>query len=292
MSTRTLALLAVSLLLASLAAYFLLTRLQTQKTEPTPVAASVSRVLVAKRDISPGNFVRAAQDLEWVEAPPESITPNQIREGTEAASSFDGAVARRAVKQGERVPEGALIPPGGGGFLSAVLEPGMRAASLGVTATSGNAGFIMPGDRVDLIVTHRVKIAATPNNEAEEAIISETFIENVRVVAVDQKLDNKENKAAVAKTITVEATPKQAEKIQVAAELGKVSFVLRSISDSTMKNGGGSEITTTIDDKTRQSFTRDYEVSPSLQRSSGANARIRVIRGEASERLEFYGGSK
>ncbi len=292
MSSRNFLLLAVALVIAGFTAFALRTRMQAVPAN-TQAAVTVQRILVAKKDIPAGSFVRAGQDLDWANWPSNAIQEYHIREGAEQITAFDGAVARRAMKAGEAVMPNALIKPGAGGFLSAVLEQGKRAVSIAVTATSGNAGFIFPGDRVDLIVTHKVKVTSGPGGEAEEAVISETFVENVRVVAVDQKLDNPENKALLAKTVTVEATPKQAEKIQVATELGKVSFSLRSLSDSTVQtNADGKDLVTELTKGEPQSFTRDFEVSPSLERSGNSNARIRVIRGDQSERLEFYGGAQ
>src|SRR5690606_24529682 len=115
-----------------------------------------------------------------------------------------------------------------GGFLSAVLEPGTRAVSIAVNPTSGNAGFISPGDRVDLIITRRVR-GSQNDGASNESVISETFVRDVRVVAVDQMLNNPENVAILAKTVTVEVTPKVAEKINIAAEMGRISIALRSI---------------------------------------------------------------
>jgi pilus assembly protein CpaB len=105
----------------------------------------------------------------------------------------------------------------------------MRAVSIAVSPTSGNAGFISPGDRVDLIVTHRIHVDGSTNN-LTGTVISDTFIRDVRVLAVDQQLENADNQAILAKTVTVEVTPKQAEQITVATDLGKISVMLRSTS--------------------------------------------------------------
>src|SRR5262249_21137290 len=140
---------------------------------------------------------------------------------------------------GEPITVSALIKPGAGGFLSAVLEPGKRAVSIAVSATSGTAGFIFPGDRVDMIVTHRLKVKEISSNsnqqDSTESVVSETFVEDVRGGAGDQMLDNPKNKAIPAKTVTLEVSPEQAEKVNVAVELGKISLALRSLASDPSK---------------------------------------------------------
>lgn len=115
-------------------------------------------------------------------------------------------VARRAIQKGEPILKTVLVKSNEGGFMSAVLEPGKRAVSIAVDSTSGNAGFIFPGDKVDLILTHSV------TNQSVQTRASETFVEDVRVLAVDQMLDNPENKAVLAKTVTLEVTPNRPKK--------------------------------------------------------------------------------
>jgi len=149
----------------------------------------------------------------------------------------------------------------------------MRAVSVAVNATSGNAGFISPGDRVDLIVTHRIKIQGGGETGAQESVVSETFVHNVRVLAVDQMLDNPENKAILAKTVTVEVNDTQAEQIAVATEMGKISMALRSLT------------TEQIVGQPHESRTTQDDVSKSL--GGGVVPRIRVIRGDQVENMEF-----
>ncbi len=284
MSTRNLVYMLAAILIAAYTAFFIRNRVAAP--EQQQAEAPATRILVAKRDIPPGSFVNAGQDMDWAAWPAEAMQEAYIREGVEPITTFQGAVARRAIKTGEPVAANAIIKSGAGGFLSAVLEPGKRAISIEVNATSGNAGFIFPGDKVDLIVTHRVKQTDATGAE-EQAVISETFAENVRVVAVDQQLDNPENKAILAKTVTLEVSPKEAEKIQIAIDLGKVSVALRSLSDTATNNIGNEDFVTTLDNERRGGFTRDSEVSPVLERTTGGNPRIRVMRGPNNERLEF-----
>src|SRR5262249_33221826 len=147
------------------------------------------------------------------------ITEAMLTNKNSKAADFTGAVARRAIIKGEPIQKNLLVKSNEGGFMSAVLEGGKRAVSIAVDSTSGNAGFIFPGDRVDLILTHAV------TKQTVQTRASETFVEDVRVLAVDQMIDNPENKSAVlAKTVTLEVSPKQAEEINLAKDLGKISL--------------------------------------------------------------------
>ena len=131
--------------------------------------------------------------------------------------------------------------------MSAVLQPNMRAISVGVDVVSANAGFIFPGDKVDLLLTHEID---TPNGEKSHA--TETFVEDVRVLAIDQHVSNPDNKAVIPKTVTLEVTPKQAEEVLVAEELGTISLILRSV---------GSVTITDVKNVVEKTYTKDNEVS-------------------------------
>ncbi len=289
MSSRNIIMLVVALLIAAFTIFALRSRV-----EPAPEvqSANVVRILIAKKDLPPGSFIRVMEHLDWKAVGKDESTEGKMVEGAENITAFEGAVARQMVRAGEAIPAGSLITPGAGGFLSAVLEPGMRAVSIGVNATSGNAGFLFPGDRVDLVLSHKLSVKNPNTGDMKEVNFSNTFIENIRVVAVDQMLDNPENKAVLAKTVTVEVSPKQVEEIQVATEMGKVSFALRSLTDKTTSLTDG--VTSTDDVITAiqkhsgdQSYTSDSEVSPALGQGA-ANSNVRVLRGEKTEDQTFY----
>jgi len=304
---------------------------------PAPAPVPVARVVIAKRDLALGSFVQATQDLDWGTPPPDqqaAATPsenapettapedgapkpaapvnpareNYLYEGSVKLTDFNGAVVRRTLHAGDAVPQQALMKAGEGGFMSAVLEAGMRAVSIAVNATSGNAGFVSPGDHVDLIVTHHVKTSMGSNNQMEESVVSETFVHNVRVVAVDQMLDNPENKAILAKTVTVEVSPRQAEEVAVGAEMGKISLALRSLTQPDPKPEVKKEETEQppMNDKDRalselygaekggdnqsraMDFTRDSDLSQMLGHKSIVVPRVQVIHGDKTENLDFY----
>jgi pilus assembly protein CpaB len=148
-------------------------------------------------------------------------------------SKLLGTVVRNAITAGQPVTQGSLVGPNDRGFLAAALGPGMRAVTVPVTTTSGVAGFVFPGDRVDLVLTQEV----TGGGEGPALKVSETIVRNLRVLATDQRIDSKDEEGkTVVKTfsmVTVEATPRLAEKIAVSQSLGTLSLALRSIADNT-----------------------------------------------------------
>ncbi len=241
----------------------------------------------------PGEATSPATGLPLSATPKESY----LYEGSVKLTDFNGAVVRRSLKAGEPVPQFSLMKSGEGGFMSAVLEPGMRAVSIAVNATSGNAGFVTPGDKIDLIVTHRIKPPAQPNGVAQdEFVVSETFVRDVRVVAVDQMLDNPENKAILAKTITMEVSPRQAEEIAVAADLGKVSVALRSLTSPGKAKAIAAEapVGTPVEmvdpnagAEERANSTRDSDISELLLNRKTTGTRVHVIRGDKTENVDF-----
>lgn len=288
MSKRNIILLVVALLVAGATAMALKSRVQpTQAQKVEAAAPTTQRVLVAKQNIATGSFVKTGTDLDWAEWPVAALQTYHIKQGTEELTSYEGSIVRRALKAGEAITPGALIKPGAGGFLSAVLEPGRRAISIAVSATSGTAGFIFPGDRVDLILTHRVSVKTPGNEGSSEASVSETFVRNVRVVAVDQMLDNPQNKAILAKTVTLEVTPAQAEQVALAEDMGKISLALRSLATDTAAQADEAEPV----ELTRALGAASVE-NEALSVAPMNNPRVLVIRGGESEQREFYQGSR
>ncbi len=250
-----------------------------QAAMPPPKPATL--VLVAKGDLSVGQFLRA-DNLRWQPWPEDSIGAAYIVGGRRTLEEFAGAVVRRSLSDGEPITEGRVVRPGDRGFLAAVLTPGNRAVTVPVTLTSGLAGFVFPGDRVDLILTFVVP-ADAPNQRERRA--SETVITDVRVLAVDQRVDDQKKDVVVAKTATLEVTPKQAETIAVVSELGKVSLSLRSLAP----NENAPEEPTP-----RTSYTWDSDAARLLPAPNVAAAmqKVRVVRGADVTELQFSRGAR
>jgi pilus assembly protein CpaB len=292
MNQRTLILFVVALVIAGGASMLMRGRVQPEQAD-TGV-----KVLVAVSDISAGSFVRAGKDIAWKDWPKANITPAMITSDTDKIEQYNGAVARRSIGNGETIARNTLVRSSEGGFLSAVLAPGTRAVSISVNATSGNAGFVFPGDHVDLILTHRITMSSgTVNGDSGGAgrtvLASETFAENVRVVAVDQMLDNPENKAVLAKTLTLEVTPKQAEKINVAGSLGTISVSLRSLGSAVAKSGGvAAPAVGAAADGNVDTVTQDSDVSKLIDTRGDGRTRVKVIRGNTSEQVDFLPGKQ
>jgi pilus assembly protein CpaB len=250
---------------------------KTAEVEAIPLArpaAPQKSVLFARNAITRGQILKP-QDFTWQVWPEGGVDRNYIQSGTRPVESFTGWVARDPIAPGEPIIESKIVSPGSRGFLAAALAPGMRAVSVPVTATSGISGFVFPGDQVDILITHPLPVSGNSNEAQHRA--SETVLRDVRVIAVDQKLDSKGNEAVVAHTATLEVTPKQSEVIAVASEMGKLSLSLRSLAVAEEKSladsAGGGE---------RGTFTLDSEVSQLLttKGNSGAGG-VTILRGNS-----------
>lgn len=206
---------------------------------PAPVAVAAPavpvgpEVLVATRALPVGTIIDA-EALKFQMWPQGLVQPAYFIKGEGAVNPADliGTVVRNEITAGQPLTQGALIKPGERGFLAAALGPGMRAITVSVSATSGVNGFVFPGDRVDLVLTQEVG----GGGEGAALKASETILRNVRVLATDQRLSAQdETGKAVVKsvsTVTLETTPKIAEKIAVAQTIGQLSLSLRSIADN------------------------------------------------------------
>lgn len=199
----------------------------------TPVAPAGPEVLVATRSLPVGTIIDA-EALRYQVWPKGLVQPAYFIKGTPGTnpSELIGTVVRNEITAGQPLTTGSLIKPGERGFLAAALGPGMRAITVPVSATSGVAGFIFPGDRVDLVLTQEVK----GGGEGDPLRVSETIIQNLRVLATDRRMSvtGEDGKPVVlnASTVTLETTPKMAEKIAVAQTIGQLSLSLRSIADN------------------------------------------------------------
>jgi pilus assembly protein CpaB len=195
---------------------------------PAPPAVPQKPILVARVAIARGQILKPA-DVTTRQWPESALAGDYILAGAAAQKAVIGAVAREPFVAGEPLIKAKLVTPGERGFLAAVLRPGMRAVSVAVDQTSDVSGFIMPGDRVDLLIT-----LPLPQGEAGATgyrhKAAQTVLRNLRVIGIDQQLDNKDGKAVRARTVTFEVTPKESEIVALAADMpGKLSLSLRSL---------------------------------------------------------------
>lgn len=190
-------------------------------------------VLVAVKKMPTGHFV-APDDLAWQAWPEETVVDTYVRKDQGRIEDFVGAVVRTPMTIGEPITEARVVRPGDRGFLAAVLEPGLRAVTVNVDATSGVAGFVFPGDRVDIILTHKIKVIGIHPTKKDKAVTrtaAETVLHDVRVLAIDQSTYNENGQAGVAKTATLEVDSKQAEKVRLVVAMGNLSLSLRSLAN-------------------------------------------------------------
>ncbi len=203
---------------------------------PAPVtivkqATDLVDVLVAKSDIGIGRAV-SDEDLAWQAWPLSAAGPMFIRrtERPKAIEELKGSIARAPFVAGEPMREQKLVKAGKGGFMSAILPSGMRAISTEISAETGVGGFILPNDHVDVLLTRRDTDAQRQGGS--DGFISETVLNDVRVLAIDQQVEEKGGqKVVVGKTATLELTPRQTETLAVSRQRGTLSLALRSLAD-------------------------------------------------------------
>jgi pilus assembly protein CpaB len=188
------------------------------------------KVLVAQRALPIGTII-TADSISFQAWPKEMVQDAYFLDGEADMTKLLGTVVRYPVTAGQPLTQGALVAPGDRGFLAAALGPGMRAITIPVSAKTGVAGFVFPGDHVDLVLTQSVKGADSAPLKA-----SETILKNLRVLATDQATSTEtvEGKSVVrtSSTVTLEVTPRIAEKVTVAETIGQLSLSLRSLADN------------------------------------------------------------
>ena len=235
---------------------------------PRPMA----KVLVAARDLAPGLRLTSA-DLEWKDWPADEVNPAFITDGsvpvpqppsaegeekadetkgegavarvTRAAtdlagggvqSDYFGSVVREPILAGEPIVARKIVRAGDSGYMAAYLEPGMRAMSIGVSVEMAAGGFILPGDRVDVLVT--VERQETGDAGGQTRYATSTVLQNVKVLAVDQSTRaDDDQQAVVGATATLEVAPSDAEALALARAAGTLSLVLRSYADTAGPSG-------------------------------------------------------
>ncbi len=190
------------------------------------------QVLVATKALPVGTIL-TADSLRFQPWPKELVEGAYYLKAATDVQSMVGTVVRFAIPAGQPITQGALVKPGDRGFLAAALGAGMRAVTVPVSTESSVAGFVFPGDRIDLILTQEVE----GGGDGPPLKASETILRNLRVLATDQRTDKKLDEAGNTEvvtfsTVTVEATPTIAEQIAVARTVGSLSLSLRSIADN------------------------------------------------------------
>ena len=273
-------LMSVALVAAGMIAYLLNGILSKPKSSPslqsqvesveTRVTAE-NFVLLAKKSLPAGSRI-SSSDVKW-QAWSNAGVPDKFFSSTsgevDVPQLVNGAIVRRAFSEGEPIVSGKIysikFQVDESSYLAGVMSPGKRAATIAVNAESGLSGFVFPGDYVDIILTHdtpskliRIEkvasmaaVAGSPPKIVK--FVSETILENIRVLAIDQNInDIKKDKPVVAKFITFEVSPNEAAIIAAAKQMGKLSFSLRSLESEK-------------DISEQALFATDVDVSPLLK---------------------------
>jgi pilus assembly protein CpaB len=299
MRGRTIVMFLIAAVIASGTAYLVRSALTQRpvvaETKPLPPPRPPTKVLVANAAIARGQILKPA-DFAWRAWPDGAIAADYIVSGAEPEKSFAGWVAREPFVAGEPIVKTKIVAPGERGFLAAVLGPGMRAVSIAVDQTSDVSGFIFPGDRVDVLITMALPAQdSNTNNYTHKA--AETVLRDIRVIGIDQRLDSKE--VAVARTVTLEVTPKQSEIVALAVDMqGKISLSLRALRApreettavvAAAESGPPSRLAVSgggADDHAGGSFTLDSEVSPLLGRPTVKHnpddGKLTILRGNGN----------
>jgi pilus assembly protein CpaB len=258
---------------------------------PEDAATPKTYVLVAARDLPTGLLLHP-DDFTWQVWPGGQINDAYLQKDRDDPSALTGAVVRLRIGKGEPVSVSRVIKAGERGFLAAVLGPGMRATSIQISATSDVAGLILPGDHVDLVLIHQLKDQLQPNEPPRS--VSETIMTNIRVVAVDQVVNDLDKKPISGKTATFEVTPKQAEMVQLATTLGTVSLVLRSVANEQgVKDETKNDLATaSAPGAVMISHTWDSDVSPLIHhREIGDNPSfLMILRGAGGAAAQASAG--
>ena len=197
---------------------------------PAPIEIQKVNVLAAVGTLRAGTLLKP-DDLEMKEVPEGDVPTGARRDSPQARSELFGAMVRQTLLAHQIILPADVMRPGDHGFLAAVLTPGKRATSVGVDAVSGTAGLIWPGDHVDLILTQQIDDPAVPIGRR---FAGETVLKDVRVIAIDQQLvqggtSTNTDASQQSRTVTLEVSPEDAEKVAVATRLGKLGLAVRPV---------------------------------------------------------------
>jgi pilus assembly protein CpaB len=247
-----------------------------QVTEKAPEPVTVG-YFVAAHPLPRGTLARD-EDFTVRSSPPGSVPTEAILDTPDAKTGIRGSLVRNFLDTGSPVTSKDILRPRERGFLASVLAPDTRAISINVDAASGVSGLIWPGDYVDLVLTQESTTAAEKKNpDQQHGTLSETVVQNVRIVAIDQEIvqgGSASNATAgkVAHTVSLQLAPEQVKKVTVAAQLGKLSLAVRSAVDR--QDTGDTDATVVV-------YARNNGTKYSVRRDDTGNTRT-LLSGDVS----------
>lgn len=228
---------------------------QVAAAKPAPQIA-MSEVLVANVNLTPGQALTTEQ-IRWEKWPTATVDPSFITHESAGKEEdlVKGTVVRAMILPGQPITRNALVHGDASGFMAATLTEGMRAISIGINTDSGAGGFILPNDKVDVILTR--KLYGNSNRG-----VAKTILTNLRVLAVDQTFkQEKDTRTVIGRTATVEVSPEQAETLAAAAQSGQLSLALRALTDGAATSLNNPDKTDTSASKKRAAALYDGPVA-------------------------------
>ena len=239
-------------------------------------------ILVAAKPLPAGHFIKD-EDLKWQSWPDDNMAASYLVQGAVTTDAIVGSVARNGIALGEPITNERIVRKGERGFLAAIVAPGFRAITVTMNSNAGLSGLAIPGDRVDVLLT--MSVPATTKDEVERKF-TETILQDVRVLAVDQRMDDQASDAVMAHTATLEVTPKQAETVTLLQELGKMSMTLRSL--GTAENDAETH-TPTVTSESDLTALLGLRMPAKATSASQPSDRIEVVRGTVRSVVDVSG---
>lgn len=260
--------------------YVTLAPTRSSAPAPAPVQLTTTAVIAAAHPLSAGAMIKP-DDIAVIQIARGAVPTGALPDNPEARMAVVGAMARRPVASNAPIIQEDLLKPGDHGFLAAVLRPGKRAVTVAVDAVSGSAGLIWPGDTVDVILTQQID---APDLAPGRRVVAETVLEGARVIAIDQHLAGGPlpggTSAQAARTVTLEVGATEAEKVQVAARIGRLSLAVRSSMPGAPATAAGN------DPKTAPTWASDVSNALSSKTQTQGPSVMKVFNG-AGEGKEF-----
>jgi len=240
---------------------FLVNMLLQRESEPVEaVEQTETEVMVAARDLPAGELI-ADSDLAWRAWPDSPVQSDYIVRSSDGGyGDIPGLGVRSAIRAGEPITAARVFKRTDAGFLAGVLGEGMCAIAIEVDETTTSNGFVLPGDCVNVLMTQKFTAFDPQTEQTSDRHVVQTVLEDVRVIAVDQTINDVEGAAVRAKTVTIEVTPAQGEIVALADEMGNLTLALRSLSRG--------------DEPALAPFQADYNVSRYLGREIKTSTRV------------------
>lgn len=247
--------------------------------------SNLVEIAVASSPIPIGTELNS-KNVKWKGVPEDAVFEGSIiRSGGKSVDEMVKGRLRRDLAANEPVLRSAIIASGKGNVLAAGMESGMRALAIKVSAESMVGGFINPGDRVDVMLTYEVDMPSSENETSTienpvEKFATETVLENVKILAIDQTARKENDAAKVGRTVTIEVTREGAEKLALATQMGDLSLSLRALGDMKITSEREKRMTTDV-----QVSAILQEINRNKRKSGGSSNIVRIYSGDTVENV-------